>query len=280
MTEVDIAISPCPNDTFAFHAWIHGLVPSPLRIRPHFADIQQLNDWAHSQRFPFLKVSAFCLGQVTEHYAMLGAGGALSHHGGPMLVARHAVCHADLAEKCVAVPGVGTTAHLLLQTLLPHPRQIVPCRYDEVVPLITENKVDAGVIIHETRFLLDHFQLRCIADLGALFSERSGGPVPLGMLIARRDMPQPLRNEVTRAIRASIAYAMKHPEASRDYVLEHSLEKDEAIVRKHIQFFVNEETLSISQKGIESIDTLFQLAVDHNLLPRTCRHFTFEKIYR
>jgi 1,4-dihydroxy-6-naphthoate synthase len=51
---LSLAISPCPNDTFVFSAWVHGQVAGPA-VDVAFADIDVCNPTARS--YDVVKVS-------------------------------------------------------------------------------------------------------------------------------------------------------------------------------------------------------------------------------
>ncbi|MCC5833031.1 MAG: menaquinone biosynthesis family protein [Chlamydiales bacterium] len=250
-----IAISPCPNDTYLFHAWITGLVGEPPETT--FADIQYLNELAHKGRYPLIKISFNCLREVSETYQLLPVGSALGFHCGPKIIAKRSFSLEKLPEKRIAVPGKETTAHLLLEKLLPEPMEKQFCLYNEIPRLIDDDIVDCGLIIHETRFTYLSLGFFEIADLGELWHERFQLPLPLGCLAIHRDYPD--KEGVVRLLQDSLAYARAHPLASRSFILEHSQEREYAAVERHIDTYVNEETENLSERGLEAIQTLLEI---------------------
>lgn len=267
-----IAYSPCPNDTFLFDAWVHGKIASPITPEPVLADIQQLNSWAIAAMYPVTKVSTYMLGKITSDYSMLKTGAAICH-AGPKIIAKKPFDLVDLPKMRLAIPGKETTAYLLLRTLCPAPKSILECRYDEIPHLLQIDACDAGLIIHETRFTFEAMGFTEIADLGTLFHERFGCPVPLGVVVARRDLASHIRKKIEEAMQESLAYARKNPLSSREYVLKMSQEKDASVVFEHIKTYVTDETYEVSKQGLESIKILFELAISQNLLEPKALNF-------
>ena len=247
-----IAISPCPNDTYLFHAWITGLVGEPPEVT--FADIQHLNELAYEGRHPLIKISFNCLKNVCGAYQLLPTGSALGFHCGPKIIAKAPFPIDELPQKRIAVPGKETTANLLLDKLAPPPQAKHYCLYNEVAGLIENEVVDCGVIIHESRFTFASLGFQEIVDLGELWHARFQLPLPLGCLAIRRDYPD--KEEVVDTLRKSLRYARAHPHESRDFILHHSQEKDSEVVYRHIETYVNEETECLSIKGLEAIENL------------------------
>jgi 1,4-dihydroxy-6-naphthoate synthase len=258
MRELAFGFSPCPNDTFAFHALVHGLVDAPFRVRPVLLDIEELNVRARSGELDLTKLSFGALGSLTGTYAMLRSGAALGHGCGPLVVAREAMSLAGAAQGRIAIPGRDTTAFMLLRLFAPDVEHadIVEVRYDRILSAIETGEVDAGLIIHESRFTYAEHGLERVADLGELWEARTGLPVPLAAICALHDLDDELRAAAERAIRASVEYAFAHPEASRDYVQEHSQELSEDVCRQHIALYVNEFSIDLGAEGLAAIDAL------------------------
>jgi 5,8-dihydroxy-2-naphthoate synthase len=250
-----IAISPCPNDTFLFHAWIHGLVGAEIPPSPIYADIQHLNRLALQSRFPLMKVSFALLPRLLDTYIALPVGAALGEGYGPLLIAREEAALEDVAQMRVAIPGRDTTAHHLLGQVAPEPREKHFCLYHEAFPLLERGEVDAAVVIHEQRFTYGNAGFHRIADLGQLWS----GPVPLGCIVAKRSLGEPRLRLLTEILRSSLAHARENPEASRSFVLEQSQDKDPAVVDQHIALYVNDETFQLSQRGEAAAQKLLGL---------------------
>jgi 1,4-dihydroxy-6-naphthoate synthase len=251
---IPVAISPCPNDTFLFHAWIEGLVGKDLPPQVTFGDIQHLNEWAESRKFPLIKLSIAKYAALQKEYELLPVGAALGWDCGPKLIAREGFSLENWKEARVAIPGRGTTAHHLQNHFLGDPREKVFCLYNEVEGLLMSGRVDAGVIIHETRFT---HAFNEIGDFGRLWKERYDLPLPLGGIAIERGSPHKV--EVISALRESLDYAWQNPEDSLSFVLQHAISKDEKVAKQHISLYVNQETYALSSKGQKAVDLLLQL---------------------
>jgi len=251
-----IALSPCPNDTYLFHGWIDGLVGKHLPPQPIFADIQQLNEWALQKAFPMIKVSFNCFAKVMHNYQLLPVGSALGYHCGPKIIAKSAFSIKELSYKTIAIPGKDTTAHLLLTQLLPSPQEKIFCRYHEIATLIDNGQADCGLIIHESRFTFQLAGFVEIVDLGEMWHSINQAPLPLGGLVVARNTHNSVKRNLVDILRASLHCAHNAPEKSLSFILQHSQEKDEDVVRRHIATYVNSETERLSQKGIKAIETL------------------------
>jgi len=256
MRELTFGYSPCPNDTFAFHALTFGLVPTPVRIRPVLLDIEELNRRAHHGEFDLTKLSVGAFSAVGARYRLLRSGAALGHGVGPLVVARDAVPFAQAVRGRIAIPGQETTAFRLLRLAAPSLGEVVETRYDRILRAVADGEVDAGLIIHESRFTYADHGLTKVIDLGDWWEQETRLPVPLAGICARSDLDEALRDEVERAIRASVQYAFDHPDASRDYVRAHAQEMSDAVCDQHIALYVNAHSLDIGDDGLAAITRL------------------------
>jgi 1,4-dihydroxy-6-naphthoate synthase len=249
---LSLAISPCPNDTFVFHALVHGLVPGAPAMDVTYADVDVTNTAAEKGAFDLVKVSYAALPWLLDDYELLPCGGALGRGCGPLVVTREG--HTDL--KTVAIPGDRTTAYLLMRQWAagrpPVAVEVVP--FHEIMPGVAAGRYDAGLVIHEARFTYQRYGLTALADLGEWWEKETGLPIPLGAILARRGAVDPVA--AAEWIRASVRHAWAHPEASRDYVLSHAQEMEPDVVDAHIALYVNEFTEDLGNEGRAAIDAL------------------------
>ena len=246
---LDLAISPCPNDTFLFGAWVLGFLGEPPNV--HFADIEQLNSWALEKRYPLIKVSMACMAKLDD-YELLPVGAALGFHVGPKIIANESYDLEDLPNLRIAIPGRETTAHLLLQRLCPKPLEKHFCLFHEISDLLKAGVVDAGLIIHESRFTFEEEGFVEMADLGELWHERFDLPLPLGGLAMKKG--HPMRDEVIETIQSSYDFAYAQAAELLPFIMEHAQVKEAAL--QHIQTYVSSETRELSEKGWEAIQKL------------------------
>jgi 1,4-dihydroxy-6-naphthoate synthase len=243
---LNLAFSSCPNDTFAFHALVHGLVPGP-RVIPYIDDVEALNARAERGEADVTKISIAAYGRIRDRYALLRAGGAAGFGVGPIVVARNA----RKVGGRVGIPGERTTAALLL-TLLGR-FETVPMRFDQIETAILRGDVDCGVLIHEGRFTYQAKGLSLLEDLGTLWETRMKCPLPLAAIAIRRDLVPAHGIEIDRALRVSVEYAFAHPDASREYVAEHAQEMDADVIAKHIQLYVNDYTRALDERAVHAL---------------------------
>lgn len=256
MRELTFGYSPCPNDTFAFHALTHGLVEAPFRIRPVLLDIEELNRRAHSGAFDLTKLSVGAFAAVGDRYRMLRSGAALGFGVGPLVVARSAMSLGEATRGRIAIPGRETTAFRLLRTAAPALGETVELRYDRILAAVRDGEVDAGLIIHESRFTYADHGLVKVIDLGEWWERETGLPVPLAGICARADLDAATVAAAEAAIRASVQYAFDHPEASRDYVRLHAQEMSAEVCAAHIKLYVNAQSLDVGEAGLAAIQRL------------------------
>jgi 1,4-dihydroxy-6-naphthoate synthase len=256
MRELTFGYSPCPNDTFAFHAIAHGLVDMPFRVRPVLLDIEELNRQAHDGVLDLTKLSVGAFAHVGDRYRLLRSGAALGHGVGPLLVARTAQSLTSAVSGRLAIPGRETTAYRLLRLAAPPLGDVVAMRYDRIPDAVAHGEVDAGLIIHESRFTYAQRGLVRVADLGDWWERDTGLPVPLAGICARHDLDDTLVAAAEHAIRASVQHAFDHPEASRPYVRAHAQEMSDAVCDAHIALYVNAHSLDLGDDGARAIARL------------------------
>lgn len=240
---LNFGFSSCPNDTFAFHALVHGIVPGPAII-PHIDDVEALNARAERGEAEATKISIGAYNRVRRRYSLLRAGGAAGFGVGPIVVAR---TRRPVGGR-VAIPGERTTAALLLRLLGRF--DTVAMRFDQIEQAVVEGRVDCGVLIHEGRFTYQSKGLTLLADLGAVWEQRMRCPLPLAAIAIRRDLADVRGAELDRALYRSVAHAFAHPEASREYVALHAQEMDPDVAAKHIQIYVNDYTLALDERAV------------------------------
>ncbi|WP_127499416.1 1,4-dihydroxy-6-naphthoate synthase [Paenibacillus glycanilyticus] len=267
-----IAFSPCPNDTFVFHALTHGLVPGAPEFDVMYADIDITNNLAASgdSDLDVLKISYAALPWVLKDYALLPCGGALGRGCGPLVLTKDKLEDASyLSGKRVAVPSERSTAYLLFrlwaaQNVPGGVGEIIVMPFHEIMPAVRDGKIDAGLVIHEARFTYQNYDLSMLVDLGSWWESDTGLPIPLGAIIARRSLD--LR-ALSSWIEQSVEYAWKHPEASKDYVMQHAQEMDPSVAQQHINLYVNDFTGNLGSSGYAAISTLLNRAADEGLVP-------------
>jgi 1,4-dihydroxy-6-naphthoate synthase len=267
---VRIAYSPCPNDTFVFHAWAHGEVPGAPPLDVTFADIDLTNGMAERGELDVLKVSYAALPWVLDEYALLPCGGALGRGCGPLVLTREPGL--DLTGRTVAVPSERSTAYLLFRLwaadVVPDGvGEVVVLPFHEIMPAVRDGRVDAGLVIHEARFTYQDYGLHRLADMGEHWESTTGLPIPLGAIIAKRSLGADTLRLLAESARASVRRAWDDPEASRAYVRAHAQEMDPAVADQHIGLYVNEFTADLGENGYAAVRGLLTRAAAEGLVP-------------
>lgn len=283
-----IAYSPCPNDTFVFHAWSHGLIAGAPPIDVTHADIDVTNNLLREGGLDVMKISHAALPEALDQYRLLPCGGALGRGCGPLVLTRPDAADelsgggaAALAGKTVAVPSLKSTAYLLFRRWIEErvadgvgeavPAETAPTEavlakilvlpFHEIMPAVRDGLVDAGLVIHEARFTYPDFGLRCLVDLGDWWEGVTGAPIPLGAIVARRSLGEARIADITRAIRASVDHAFADPGASHDYVMAMAQELDPDVAKAHIALYVNEFTRELGPEGFAAVRRLLGSAL-------------------
>lgn len=268
MKDLTIGYSPCPNDTFIFYALVHGKVDTGgLTFREVLDDVETLNLMAAKEELDITKVSFAAFAGLRDSYALLRSGGALGRGCGPLVVAREARDMASLRGKRIAIPGLNTTAFMLLRLLDPElGTHVTAMPFNEIMPAVRDGLVDAGLIIHESRFTYPSFGLNEVEDLGRWWEQETGHPIPLGCIIARRSLGPELAGKVDLLVRESLEYAYARPDEPVKYIKQHSQELENDVIKRHIELYVNDYSLDLGDDGVAAVEALFNMAEDRGLI--------------
>ena len=269
MTPLTLAYSPCPNDTFIFTPWVEGHIPGAPAVVERFEDIDTLNQIALRGEPDIVKVSFHALGHLRDRYCLLRSGGALGRGCGPLVVARAPFAGGALASKTIAIPGKLTTAALLVRLFAPALKDanISVMPFHEIMPAVCEGKVDAGVIIHESRFTYQRHGLTQIVDLGEWWERETGHAIPLGGILMRRDLGDDLIRRTERALVESVDFAHDHTGVVWPTVRRHAQEMEDDVMRQHIALYVNDFTRDYGVEGQAAIAHLLSTAESLGLVP-------------
>jgi len=266
--KVSIGFSPCPNDTFIFDALINKRIPSgEYHFEPVLADVEQLNRLAMKSKLDVTKISFGAYARASENYMILDSGAALGKGVGPVLVAKRNISKSELAKSVVAIPGLNTTANLLLSVLFPEIKNKKEAVFSEIEGMVVNGEADAGLLIHEGRFTFAKKNLLQLYDLGELWETVSNFPLPLGCIAANRRFSTKEQIEISGLIRQSIEFAYAHPEAGNKYIKEHAQEMDDSVIASHIKLYVNEFSINLGPEGKAAIMFLLNKGVETGLLP-------------
>jgi 1,4-dihydroxy-6-naphthoate synthase len=263
-----LGYSPCPNDTFIFYALVNGRIGTDgLRFREMLEDVETLNRMARRAELDVTKVSFHAFAHLREDYCLLRAGGALGKGCGPLVVSRQDRTMDELRGKSIAIPGRLTTAFLLLLIFDPaFAENVKVMPFDEIIGAVKNGEVDAGLIIHESRFTYQKEGLRKVADLGEWWEKETGCLIPLGAILARREIGSETVRRIDGLIRKSIDFAFSHRSEPLSYIKKHSQEMEDEVVTQHINLYVNDYSLDIGDEGIRAVRELFRQAEERRII--------------
>ena len=267
--EITVAHSPDCDDAFMFY----GLATNKVRRRGFkfthtLCDIQTLNQRAMDGAglYDVTAISLHAYPYVQQNYALLPTGGSMGEGYGPMIVARHAYTPDEIRHIRVAVPGVLTTAYLVLKLFCPDiPTEVVP--FDQIIPQVLEGKQRAGLIIHEGQLTYGKAGLFRVVDLGKWWHESQGLPLPLGGNAIRRALGPELMTSVAGAIRESIQYGLDHREEALAYSLQFARDLEPELADKFVGMYVNQRTLDYGEDGRNAVCRLLELGHQAGLIP-------------
>ncbi len=258
--KLTLGFSPCPNDTFIFDALVNKKIDTEgLEFETVLEDVQTLNQWALQGRLDFSKISYGVLPLVLDHYVLLNSGGALGMGVGPLLISKEPIASEQVTNCVIGIPGINTTAHLLFSLAYPNATNKQFMVFHEIEDAVLSGKVDAGVIIHENRFTYQAKGLHKIVDLGAYWEQQLQVPIPLGGIVANKKMDNNIALKVDRLIKQSLEYAFANYPLITDYVKQHSQEMSEAVMKQHIDLYVNDYSLGLGDDGRKAVLKLMEV---------------------
>lgn len=273
MKKLSLGYSPCPNDTFIFYGLVHEKVDAKnLKFKEVLLDVETLNQKALLTELDLTKISYHAFGHLRKKYCLLRAGGALGRGCGPLIVSKNEYHIKELRGKRIAIPGKLTTAYLLLQlydsSFSHQPSNLVEMPFNKIIDAVANEEVDAGLIIHESRFTYASYGLKQLTDLGEWWEKQTGLPIPLGGIIAKHSLGDGLHKKVNKIIRKSIEYSLNNRADPMNYIKEHSQELSEDVINQHLNLYVSDFTLDVGEEGERAISELISRAEDSGIIPK------------
>lgn len=259
MPDFLLHISPCPNDTFMFDAWINHRSNDfwGWNVQTHFYDIKTLNELAEKQIPDITKLSVFAASKLLSSYQVLTSGAAIGYGNGPLIISKKPLIFNDISNVRLAVPGFNTTAFALLKLFFPKVGLCKEYFFNEIEDAILNDEADAGLIIHETRFTYEKKGLVKVADLGEMWEKAYRLPLPLGVIAVKRSLPDDVKKSISDLLQKSILYAFNEQASISSFVAAHAQIHDDEVIRQHIQLYVNDMSIELGEKGKRSIEVFF-----------------------
>ncbi len=281
-TTYSLGFSPCPNDCFIFDALLHQKIDTEgLTFNPVIADVEALNKMAFSGELDITKLSFHAYVYLVKSYQLLHSGSALGFNCGPLLITASEKIRDQLQALQkkpanalddtikIGIPGKYTTANFLLSIAFPQLKNKTEMLFSSIEDALLSGQIDAGLIIHENRFTYERKGLKKIMDLGEYWEELIKAPIPLGGIVVKRNINKEQQKKIDRVLRRSIEYAFKHPESPMNFVKGHAQEMEEAVMKKHIQLYVNNYSVELGETGRQAVELLFNKAEELNLIQKS-----------
>jgi len=267
--KLTLGFSPCPNDTFIFDAMVHGRIDTEgLEFDYFLADVEELNRKAFEGNVNITKMSFHAYAYAADNYLILDSGSALGRGNGPLLISRKKIAGKNIESARIAIPGKFTTANLLFSIAWPKALNKTEYIFSDIEEALLKDEVDAGLIIHETRFTYQNRGLRKIQDMGEFWDKMTGLPIPLGAIVINRNIPYDTALRVNRVLKRSLDYAYQDSSAAYDFVALNAREMDSDVINSHIELYVNEYTSDLGNEGRMAIEKLFSVARDSGVIPK------------
>lgn len=266
---IQVGHSPDPDDAFMFHALANDKIDTGrYRFTHELVDIETLNHRAFKAELELTAVSLHAYAHLTETYALCACGASMGDNYGPMVVAREPGSIDSLKGRKIAIPGELTTAFLALKLLLGDSFEHEVHPFDEILNVVEQGKADAGLIIHEGQLTYANQGLSLIVDLGKWwFEETDGLPLPLGANAIRRDLGQPVMDEVTALLKQSIQFGLDNREEALAHALQYGRDLDHAKADEFVGMYVNDWTLDFGEKGRTAVELLLNRGHEAGVIP-------------
>jgi len=269
--KLSLGFSPCPNDTFIFDALIHHKIDTEgLEFDVFYDDVETLNQKAFRGELDITKLSYHAFAYIANKYVLLDAGSALGFGVGPMLISDVEISISDLQKNPnykIGIPGKYTTANFLLGLAFPEAQNKQELVFSDIENAVLDGRVDVGLIIHENRFTYQDKGLKKIIDLGDYWEKQTGCAIPLGGIVANRNLPEDVQHKINRVLRKSVEFAFANPKSGLEYIRSHAQEMSEEVMYKHIDLYVNKYSVDLGEEGRKAINLLFDTALEKGIIP-------------
>jgi 1,4-dihydroxy-6-naphthoate synthase len=270
-TTIRVAHSPDSDDAFMFYGVACGAVRADgFAFAEELSDIETLNQAATEARYEVTALSVHAYAYLADKYLLLDSGASLGDGYGPILAVPAASpvrSAAELSGKRIAIPGKRTSAALALALCVPKHTPVV-MDFKTVGDAAKRGDVDAAVVIHEGQLTAAEEGLHVVEDLGAWWKRRTGLPLPLGVNAIRRDLAEPVRTALARAMAESVIYGLEHRDAALDHAMGYARGLDRARADRFVGMYVNDWTRKLGDRGRRAVALLLSEAAARGLLPR------------
>jgi 1,4-dihydroxy-6-naphthoate synthase len=274
--KLTIGFSPCPNDTFIFDALIHHKIDTEgLDFEVFYDDVETLNQKAFRGELDITKLSYHAFAYAADKYILLDAGSALGFGVGPLLITKQADVSnliSNISNLKIGIPGKYTTANFLLSLAFPDATNKQEIIFSDIENAVLDGRIDIGLIIHENRFTYQNKGLHKIIDLGDFWEKRTGCAIPLGGIVANRNLPLDVQHKINRVLQRSVEFAFANPKSGLEYIRSHAQEMSEEVMYKHIELYVNQFSVDLGVEGKKAVKLLFDTALEKGIIPEISKN--------
>ncbi|MFN4179171.1 MAG: menaquinone biosynthesis family protein [Armatimonadota bacterium] len=273
MWKLTLGHSPDADDAFMFFAMTNGRIDtSPVYYEHVLHDIQTLNEMLLQGKLDISAASVHACAYLSRRYEIMASGASMGVGYGPIVVSKSCASLDDLKQAVVAVPGTLTTAFLALKLCIGlFPFVVMP--FDRILDAVLKGEVPFGLLIHEGQLTYADAKLVKVLDLGEWWYRKTQLPLPLGVNVIRKDLPNELKRLAVRHLRESIAYALTNKEEAISYALKFARGLDPQRTSQFVGMYVNELTVDMGEQGKEAITTLLELAARKGFVPHIKPNF-------
>ena len=248
---------------------VHGKIDvEGLEFDVVLGDVEELNNKALNSELDVTKISYHAYSKIADNYLLLDSGSALGYKNGPLLISKHKIYPDELNDVKIAIPGLNTTANLLLSIAFPNAKNKKEYLFSDIEDVVLSNEVDAGLIIHENRFTYEKKGLKKIIDLGEYWEKETGLPIPLGGIAVNRNLDKDLQLKINRTLKRSVEFAFENPKSAYPFIKQYAQEMEEEVMYKHIELYVNDFTKDLGKNGRKTIEVLYEKAIEMGVLPK------------
>jgi 1,4-dihydroxy-6-naphthoate synthase len=272
---ITLGHSPDPDDAFMFYAIAENKIDlRGYKFEHQLQDIQTLNERATRGELHISAISIHAYAFVTDKYALLPCGASMGDGYGPIVVRKKGAkpfsgddaVREWLRTELIAVPGRMTSAFLALELYLGKFEHVV-VPFDQIFDAVRDEKAKAGLIIHEGQLTYEKAGFESVLDLGIWWKGRTGLPLPLGANVIRKDLPPPVRRDLSEILKESVQYGLAHRDAAVRHSMPYARDMDEALAGKFIGMYVNDFTLDYGPDGREAITRFLREAHSSGFIP-------------
>ena len=267
MMEITLGHTPDADDAFMFFGIACGKVYSvDIKIKHVIEDIETLNKHALRHDLDVTAISAHAYAYLKD-YVILRSGGSFGLNYGPIVISKKKLTLSELRKGVIGIPGKMTSANLLLNLALGKfngkemPFQLIP-------EAVLNDKVDAGLVIHEAQITYDTSKLHTLFDLATWWTaETNGLPMPLGINVAsNKSMTLEQIKMFDKLFKESILYGLEHIESAVDYAMKYGRGQPRDVITRFIKMYVNDVTIDMGTIGEKSIKKMFAIAEEKGFL--------------